>query len=132
MMSPDYEERAKNYGFAEQLDVLAALGRADTTLLDVRTEEEIAETGKIKGAGIWRRTTCSASACPQLAADPTQIVGNKESPVVIYCRSGRRARAAEDTLKKNGYSTVYNAGGYDDVIAMLKWQQKDNNQAARS
>ena len=93
-MSPDYEERAKNYGFASQLDVLAAMDRSDTTVLDVRSEEEIAESGTIKGAGIWRRTTCSASACPKLAIDPTQIVQNKDAPVVIYCRSGRRASAA--------------------------------------
>lgn len=131
-MSPDYDERAKNYGFAHQLDVLAALSRDDAVVLDVRTEEEIEETGKIQGAGKWKRTGCTPSACPRLAEDPTQFVDNKEAPVVIYCRSGRRASAAQEILEKKGYTRVLNAGGYDDLMAMLKWQQRDNNQSARS
>jgi len=128
MMStaPDYEERAKNYGFAPQLDVLAALGRSDTVVLDVRREDEIAETGKIPATN-WKQTACTPDACPHLAADPTQFGGpNKDAPIVIYCRSGRRAVAAQELLEKSGYKHVMNAGGYDDVMQLLKWQQREN------
>ncbi|CAB9501251.1 phage shock protein E [Seminavis robusta] len=131
-MKEDYFERAKNYGFAPQLDILAALSRSDTVVLDVRREEEIAETGKVQGNGQWKSTGCTPSACPKLAADPTQFVQDKETPVVIYCRSGRRAVKAQEILEQSGFTKVMNAGGYDDLMDMLNWQQRDNNQNARS
>ena len=130
-MTPDYEERAKNYGFASPLDILSALSRTDTVVLDVRTEEEIAASGKITSAAQWKQTDCTPSACHKLQADPGQFVQDKETPVVIYCRSGRRAVKAQQLLEEYGCKYVMNAGGYDDVMDMLKWQQKDNNQEAR-
>ena len=32
--------------------------------------------------------------------------------MVLYCRSGRRASAAQDLLQELGYTQVFNAGGY--------------------
>ena len=37
--------------------------------------------------------------------------GDKNSPVVVYCRSGRRSGIAKDILTKAGFTQVYNGGG---------------------
>lgn len=123
-MSPEYEERAKQYGFAPTSDILSALARSDTIVLDVRSEEEIAASGNISEhtAALWKQTGCTPSSCPKLEANPSELVreDQKESPVVIYCRSGRRAVKAKQLLEEYGCKNVMNAGGYDDVMAMLK------------
>jgi phage shock protein E len=121
MMPTDYDERKQKFGLASSLDVLAALSKPDTVMLDVRGDDEIKETGKITGAGQWKTTPCTPYACPQLEEDPSQFVGSsKDTPIVIYCRSGRRAAKAQEVLQSSGYTNVMNAGGYDDIQAMRK------------
>ena len=133
MMNADYEERSKNYGFASPSDILNALSRTDTVVLDVRSEDEIAASGNVAAhtAAQWKQTGCTPHSCPQLEANPSDLVreDQKEAPVVIYCRSGRRAVKAHQLLEEYGCKLVMNAGGYDDVMAMLAWQQETNNQA---
>ncbi len=36
----------------------------------------------------------------------------RESEVHVYCRSGARAALAREILLSNGFTTVYNDGGY--------------------
>ena len=124
-MSPEYEERAKQYGFAPTLDILNALARSDTIVLDVRSEDEIAASGNSISehtAGLWKQTGCTPHSCPKLETNPSDLVGEdqKESPVVIYCRSGRRAMKAQQLLEEYGCKNVMNAGGYDDVMFMIQ------------
>ena len=38
-------------------------------------------------------------------------LGDKNSPIVVYCASGARSSAASMILKKNGYTNVVNGGG---------------------
>ena len=38
---------------------------------------------------------------------------DKTKPVYLYCRSGNRSGKSADILKKSGYTTVYNIGGFD-------------------
>jgi phage shock protein E len=40
------------------------------------------------------------------------------APIIIYCKSGRRADKAKQILEEKGYETVLNAGGYDDLLSM--------------
>jgi len=40
-------------------------------------------------------------------------VPDKNTPVILYCHSGRRADIALKTLKDLGYSQVENYGGYE-------------------
>ena len=47
-------------------------------------------------------------------------VPNKETPVLLYCRSGRRAGIAEKELKKLGYLNVINVGGYEDMQSFMQ------------
>lgn len=47
---------------------------------------------------------------------------DKDAPIHLYCKSGRRAEVALNQLKELGYTNVQNHGGYDD----LKDAQKNN------
>ena len=39
----------------------------------------------------------------------------RDARIVLYCRSGRRAGIAEQTLRQMGYRQVENRGGLDDM-----------------
>ena len=41
---------------------------------------------------------------------------DKDAPLNLYCRSGRRAEAALTELKNAGYTNVTNHGGYEDLV----------------
>lgn len=72
-------------------------------LIDVRTQEEY-DSGRIPGALLLpydRITEKSASG----------IIPQKDSAIIVYCRSGRRSAIAADSLRSLGYSTVYDMGG---------------------
>jgi phage shock protein E len=45
----------------------------------------------------------------------SKSVPSKETPILVYCRSGNRATIAKESLEKLGYAQVYNLGGYEDV-----------------
>lgn len=89
---------------------LTALQRPDVVLLDVRTEQEYAE-GALPGA--------TRIETQDLAERITSVAPEKDAPVVLYCRSGRRSSAAQDLLRELGYSQVINAGGYQDLKAIV-------------
>jgi len=41
---------------------------------------------------------------------------DKSRDVVLYCRSGRRAGVAEAVLTDNGFTAIFNAGGYEPML----------------
>ena len=87
-------------------------------IIDVRTLAEIEASGKFQKEGRkWFQTACSPTACDHLH-DLTGNFPDKEAPVIVYCRSGRRASKAKEMLEGFGYKKVLNAGGYDDLLAM--------------
>ena len=78
-------------------------------LVDVRTPDEYAE-GHLRGAANidWNAPGFMdqfASACP------------KETPVAVYCRSGRRSAEAAQKLSKAGYTVTNLLGG------IVAWQE---------
>ena len=97
-------------GEIDQPTALQMLQRADTVLIDVRTADEFAE-GALPGA--VRIET------PDIAERIGTLAPEKDTPVVLYCRSGRRASEAQDVLEKLGYTQVINAGGYDELATVL-------------
>jgi phage shock protein E len=42
------------------------------------------------------------------------------APVIVFCRSGRRAGKAKETLEQLGYTKVLNAGGLEDLMSKLE------------
>jgi phage shock protein E len=117
-MPADYQMRAEEYGFASPEEIKIALSRDETHVIDVRTLDEIAASDRLQHTN-WTQIECTTSECPDLCAAPEHFVNNKDATVVIYCRSGRRAVKAKQVLESHGYSKVLNAGGYDDIVALL-------------
>ncbi len=74
-----------------------------TVVMDVRTPEEFA-AGHIGGAKLLPFDAVDT-------ASAAKAVPSKTTPVVVYCRSGRRSALAAQTLKGLGYSRVYDLGG---------------------
>jgi rhodanese-related sulfurtransferase len=78
----------------------------DFILIDVRTSEEAA-------------TAIGNAACkPYNLAWPAQFKSEvvripKDMAIIVYCRSGGRSRLASTYLEENGYTRVYDAGGFN-------------------
>lgn len=51
-----------------------------------------------------------------IAEKIAQVEPHKDAPINLYCRSGRRAETARQTLMNMGYTNVVNHGGYEDLI----------------
>ncbi|QYJ79987.1 rhodanese-like domain-containing protein [Shewanella acanthi] len=83
-------------------------------VLDVRTPEEFAEGHLANAVNIPY----------EIVADEFAKRGiDKDTPVVVYCRSGRRSGIAIEALSAAGYNQTYNGGGYEQLNeARLKKQ----------
>jgi phage shock protein E len=77
---------------------------ADPVWIDVRTSEEYAESA-IPGHTNIPHT--------EIADKIATLVTNKDTPVYLYCVSGRRAGLAREELQRLGYSNVTNFGTID-------------------
>ena len=77
-------------------------------LLDVRTPQEFSG-GHIANA---RNVDWNA---PDFMSHLADI--DKKAPIFVYCLSGGRSAAAAETMRKNGYTTVYELTG-----GMLAWR----------
>lgn len=82
---------------------------ADNTLLiDVRTQAEFSE-GHLQDAVLIPYD--------EIAQQIASAAIDKNQPIQLYCRSGRRAEIALQTLSRLGYHNVRNLGGLDEVQA---------------
>lgn len=81
-------------------------GPAAPVVLDVRSPEEVAE-GHLPGA--------LAIPHDQVPARLTELGAPRE--IVLYCRSGRRARLAGESLEAAGFDVVYLEGDYPGWVA---------------
>lgn len=93
------------FSFLKQADINEWVEKYRNTsgaiLLDVRTEEEFNE-GHIPD---------SINLSVQYISKIESIVEEKETPLFVYCRSGRRSGNATVFLKRMGYTNVNNIGG---------------------
>ena len=83
-------------------DQARALLRSGALLVDVREPAELKESGWLKDA-INRPMSSFENKARGLPRD---------RPIILYCRSGRRAAVAGDILTSMGFTQVYNAGGF--------------------
>ena len=79
-------------------------------LLDVRSPEEYA-SGYLRGARNIQYD--------QIGEKIVAIVPDKTAQVILYCRSGRRANTALETMRAMGYTNVSNYGGLEDAQERL-------------
>lgn len=74
----------------------------DHRLFDVREEEEYV-TGHAAGALLFPLDSMDA-------ATAAQMIPEKDTPVLVYCRSGQRSGEAAQRLAQLGYTRVYDIG----------------------
>ena len=72
-------------------------------ILDVREQDEF-DAGHIPGA-----TLLSVNAITEDSA--AAVIPDKDTVVLVYCRSGNRSKTASDKLVALGYTQVYEFGG---------------------
>jgi phage shock protein E len=84
---------------------LASIIKAGAAVVDVRTREEF-EQGHYPEA-----LNIPVDQIQRRMGD----LGDKKTPIVLYCASGARSAYAAQLFRTAGYSDVTNAGGLDDM-----------------
>ena len=91
-------------GVITQAQLVAAMEAGEAPrILDVRSEREFSE-GHIEGA-----INVPFDELPQRAAE---IGAATDAPIVVYCRTGRRAGIAEAALTEAGYTNLMDLEGH--------------------
>ena len=75
----------------------------EVIILDVREQDEY-DSGHIPGAMLLPAGTIDEAT----AAD---AIPERDSTVLVYCRSGNRSKTASSTLADLGYTNIYEFGG---------------------
>jgi phage shock protein E len=83
----------------------------NAVLLDVRQADEF-NAGHIKGAVLVPHD--------MIAEKIGAVVPDKNTPVYIYCRSGRRSAIAVKAMKKLGYTNLTDLGGMEEAKKRLR------------
>lgn len=104
------EEDAENIVSYQQITAEEAKSmmeeQPDAVILDVREQDEY-DAGHIPGAVLLSVGTIdeetAASAIPE-----------KDTVVLVYCRSGNRSKTASQSLVDLGYTRIYEFGGIKD------------------
>jgi len=108
-LSPPSPPPADADGFASAAELSSALDDG-AIHIDVRTfgsSEALGGVLRTLSGALWLPWDAAAGTLP-LAAIPTAI---KETPLIVTCRSGKRAAKASAALRDAGYSRVLNGGG---------------------
>ena len=86
-----------------QEDAKQRMDGQEVIVLDVREQEEY-DSGHILGAVLLPVGTINE----ETAAG---VIPEKDSEVLVYCRSGNRSKKASETLAGLGYTQIYEFGG---------------------
>lgn len=105
--APSAPMKTESASMAAPAAASATVKKAEGVWIDVRSADEFKQ-GHLEGAVNVPHE--------QIASEIAKISPDKNAPVNLYCRSGRRAEVALQELKKLGYTNVTNHGGYDDLV----------------
>ena len=97
-------------GCSEKKAKSEAVPEKGMCLIDVGTVEEY-QSGHLKGA--------INIPLDQISARIGEAVPNKETPITLYCRSGRRSAMAAEKLKQQGYTQLRDLKGYQEAAEVL-------------
>ena len=75
----------------------------DVISLDVREQDEY-DSGHIPGAVLLPVGTIDEETA-------AEVIPEKDSTVLVYCRSGNRSKTASSALSELGYTSIYEFGG---------------------
>lgn len=93
-------------GLISYMEAKEQLINNGAVLVDVRTEAEYNEK-HIDGALLLTLDTITDDTI-------NDIVPNKDTPVILYCKSGNRSSQAVTKLEELGYTKVYDLGSIDN------------------
>lgn len=97
------ESANHSYEQISQQEAKTMMDTQDVIILDVREQEEY-DSGHIPGAVLLPVGTISEETA-------AAVIPEKDSVVLVYCRSGNRSKTASAALAELGYTGVYEFGG---------------------
>jgi rhodanese-related sulfurtransferase len=83
-------------------------------VVDVRDAPEVEASGKVAGARHVSRGMLEFRADPDSPYHDGDFA--RDRTVIVYCASGGRSALSGHVLKRLGYTTVYNLGGFKDWV----------------
>lgn len=97
------ESASHSYEQISQQEAKTMMDTQDVIILDVREQEEY-DSGHIPGAVLLPVGTISEKTA-------AAVIPEKDSVVLVYCRSGNRSKTASAALAELGYTGIYEFGG---------------------
>ena len=94
---------AAGYQQITQEEAKALMDSQEVIILDVREQDEY-DSGHIPGAVLLPVGTIDDTTA-------AQVIPEKDSTVLVYCRSGNRSKTASAALADLGYTNIYEFGG---------------------
>ena len=94
---------AAGYHQITQEEAKAMMDSQEVIILDVREQDEY-DSGHIPGAVLLPVGTIDDTTA-------AQVIPEKDSTVLVYCRSGNRSKTASAALADLGYTNIYEFGG---------------------
>ena len=97
------EDSADGYQQISQEEAKAMMDTQVVIILDVREQDEY-DRGHIPGAVLLPVGTIDDTTA-------AEVIPEKDSTVLVYCRSGNRSKTASAALAELGYTNIYEFGG---------------------
>ena len=92
-----------DYQQISQEEAKEMMDTQDVIILDVREQDEY-DSGHIPGAVLLPVGTIDEDTA-------AEVIPEKDSTVLVYCRSGNRSKTASSALAELGYTNIYEFGG---------------------
>ncbi len=92
-----------SYQKISQEEAKEMMDSQEVIILDVREQDEY-DGGRIPGAVLLPVGTIDETTA-------AEVIPEKDSTVLVYCRSGNRSKTASSTLADLGYTNIYEFGG---------------------
>lgn len=102
------EPASGEYTQISQEQAKEMMDKEEVIILDVREQDEY-DGGHIKGAVLLPVGSINEDTAKK-------VIPEKDSIVLVYCRSGNRSKTASQALADLGYTKVYEFGG------IITWQ----------
>ena len=96
-------EREASYQQISQEEAKEMMDAQEVVILDVREQDEY-DSGHIPNAVLLPVGTIDEDAA-------AAVIPEKDSTVLVYCRSGNRSKTASSALAELGYTNIYEFGG---------------------
>ena len=92
-----------SYQQISQEEAKEMMDTQDVIILDVREQDEY-DSGHIPGAVLLPVGSIDEDTA-------AEVIPEKDSTVLVYCRSGNRSKTASSALAELGYTNIYEFGG---------------------